>query len=134
MVFQSMPGKRKKPAKAAGPRSACPITMTLDIIGDKWTLIILRDLFTGKSQYNEFLASPEGITTNILADRLKRLTSEGLVEKTPYQTRPLRYDYTLSEKGVALQPILQEICLWANEYIPDTWIPPASFMEKKKSG
>ena len=133
MVFQSMAGNRKKPAKDAGPRSACPITMTLDIIGDKWTLVILRDLFTGKSQYNEFLASPEGITTNILSDRLKRLTAEGLVEKTPYQTRPLRYDYTLTEKGVALQPVLQEICRWANEYIPDTWIPPASFMEKTRA-
>jgi len=129
-----MPGNQKTPTKAAGSRSACPITMTLDIIGDKWTLVILRDLFTGKSQYNEFLASPEGITTNILADRLKRLTSEGLVEKTPYQTRPIRYDYTLSKKGKALQPVLQEICRWANEYIPDTWIPPASFMERKKSG
>lgn len=109
-------------------RSSCPIASTLDIVGDKWTLVVLRDLLTGKSRYSEFLDSPEGITTNILADRLTRMEASGLIEKTPYQTRPVRYSYMLTEKGRGLHPMLREMCLWANEHVEGTWTPPESFM------
>lgn len=111
-------------------RSPCPIATTLDIVGDKWTLVIVRDLLTGKRRYGEFLASPEGIPTNILADRLKRLTAAGLVEKRPYQDRPVRYEYRLTGKGTGLHPVLQEICRWANRHFPGTWPPPESFMRR----
>lgn len=113
------------------PRSGCPIATTLDIIGDKWSMIVVRDMLVGKTRYNEFLASPEGITTNILADRLKRLEQAGIVEKTPYQERPVRNSYNLTEDGEALLPVLQEICRWANARIPGTWIPPKSFMDRR---
>ena len=111
-------------------RTGCPIATTLDLVGDKWSLVIIRDMLTGKRRYGEFLDSPEGITTNILADRLKRLEAAGLIARTPYQRRPTRHDYALTEMGRALHPVLQEICIWANRYFPDTWIPPASFMER----
>ena len=113
-------------------RSACPIATTLDFLGDKWSMVVLRDLFTGKSRYGEFLDSPENISTNILADRLKRLEAEGLVTKEAYQNRPVRHAYRLTAKGAALLPVLQEISRWANHFIPGTWVPPASFMKRER--
>jgi DNA-binding HxlR family transcriptional regulator len=110
------------------PRSPCPIASSLDVIGDKWTMVILRDLLTGKSRYSEFLASPERITTNILADRLERMEVSGLILRQPYQVRPVRYEYRLTEKGRGLHPTLRALCRWANEFLPGTWTPPAEFM------
>ena len=101
------------------------------MIGDKWSMVILRDMLIGKSKYGEFLTSPEGIPTNILAERLKRLTGLGLIEKTPYQDRPVRHAYRLTERGEALLPVLQEISKWGNRFIRDTWTPPAAFMKKR---
>ena len=100
-------------------RSSCPIANTLDLIGDKWTLLIVRDmLMRDKHRYGEFLASAEGITTNILADRLKRLEENGLVAKTPYQSNPLRYEYSLTDKGKDLAPMIQEMIRWGLKHIP----------------
>ena len=113
------------------PRSPCPITTTLDIVGDRWTLVIMRDMLTDKRRFSEFLDSPEKITTNVLTDRLAQMESAGLIAKTPYQLRPKRYEYTLTEKGEALLPVLQEICRWANHYIPGTWTTPESFMRRQ---
>lgn len=112
-------------------RSGCPIASTLDIAGDRWTLVILRDLLTGKRRFSQFLTSPERITTNILTDRLATMEEAGLVTRSAYQKRPTRYEYALTRKGEALLPVLQEMCRWANAYIPGTWTPPASFMERK---
>lgn len=109
-------------------RSGCPIATTLDMIGDKWTLVLIRDMLVGKKRYQEFLTSPEGITTNILASRLKRMEEIGLISKSLYQDHPPRSEYVLTELGQSLHPVLQSICRWANAQIPDTWTPPASFM------
>ena len=113
------------------PRSGCPIATTLDLVGDRWTLVIVRDMLTGKKRFGEFLGSPERITTNILTDRLVRMEQAGLVDKTAYQTRPPRFEYRLSKKGTALLPVVQEICRWANRFMPETWTPPESFMAKR---
>ena len=113
------------------PRSQCPIANALELIGDRWTMLILRDLFIGKKRYSEFRASPEEISTNILADRLSMMEESGLVIAKPYQTRPVRFEYELTDKGFGLLPALQELCRWGNKHIPDTWVPPASFMERK---
>ncbi len=99
-------------------RSPCPIACTLDILGDKWTLLVIRDLFVGKKTYGEFQASPEGIPSNILADRLKRLLEHEIVEKTPYQQRPVRYAYTLTPKGRALGNVLKAMVQWGEAHIP----------------
>lgn len=115
----------------AEPRSGCPIANTLDLVGDRWTLVIVRDMLNGKKRYSEFLNSPERITTNILADRLSKLERSDLVSKTLYQDRPKRYEYELTEMGDALLPIVQAMCRWANEYIPGTWVAPKTFMARK---
>jgi len=82
--------KKKKIAKTNDPcnRSMCPVSCVLDLLGDKWTLLLVRDLLLGKGSYTEFQQSPEGIPTNILAERLKRLQLAGIIEKLPYQERP----------------------------------------------
>ena len=112
-------------------RSPCPIASTLDIIGDRWTLIIIRDLLNGKKRFSEFLTSPEKITTSVLTTRLGALEANGLVAREIYQTKPKRYEYILADKGRQLVPILQAMCVWGNTFIDDTWIPPASFMQQK---
>ncbi len=102
-------------------RSACPIANMLDLVGDKWSLLIVRDiLLNNKHRYNDFLASDEGITTNILADRLKRLEQYGIIDKTPYQHNPIRYDYHLTKKGHDLRPLIMEMVAWGLKYIPGT--------------
>ena len=94
-------------------RSACPIATALDVLGDRWTLVVIRDIFLGKKRYQEFLNGPEKITTNILAQRLKYLEDEELVVKTLYQEHPPRYEYSLSEKGRALAPVLSSLWDWS---------------------
>lgn len=111
-------------------RSGCPIASTLDLVGDKWSLVLVRDMLNGKKRYSEFLQSPERITTNVLADRLVKLEAAELVIKTLYQQRPKRYEYALTDKGEALLPIVQAMCRWANAFMPDTWIPPQAFMSR----
>ena len=102
-------------------RSACPIANVLDLVGDRWSLLIVRDmLLFDKHRYGNFLAADEGITTNILADRLKRLEVHGIIEKTPYQYNPVRHDYYLTEKGRALKPLVMEMVSWGLKYIPGT--------------
>ena len=123
--------QRKATSRVRPPRSPCPIANTLDILGDKWTLLVVRDLlFLGKRLYGEFMQSGEGIPTNILADRLKRLEETGLVTKEPYQSNPIRHQYRLTRKGAELFPVLREIIRWANKHIPGTSVPPASYLEK----
>src|SRR5262249_57114284 len=80
-------------------RSSCAVASTLDIVGDKWSLLVIRDLFAGKSTYGELLDAPERIPTNILADRLRRLENAGIIEKKAYQERPVRFAYALTAKG-----------------------------------
>ncbi|MGH8259447.1 MAG: winged helix-turn-helix transcriptional regulator [Steroidobacteraceae bacterium] len=101
-------------------RSACAIANSLDIVGDKWTLLVVRDLLHGKRTYGELVDSPERIPTNILAERLKRLDAAGIIVGTPYQERPLRYAYTLTPKGRALGEVLLAFVRWGKRYIPGT--------------
>lgn len=98
-------------------RSECPLAKMLDVVGDKWSLLIIRDLAMGKSTYSELESSAEGITTSVLSTRLKMLTSIGLIEKQLYQTKPKRYQYLLTEKGQSLVPLLKAIVCWAEENI-----------------
>jgi len=113
-------------------RSGCPIATTLDLLGDRWSLVLVRDMLTGKSRFGQFLDSPEGIPTNILSERLRRLRAAGLIEKKPYQERPTRYEYALTPRGERLLPVLQAISRWANAEFPDTWRPPGWFMETRE--
>lgn len=123
--------RKAKPAPAPDYRSGCPIASTMEHVGDRWTLVILRDLVNGKSRYKDFLESPERIATNILTARLDAMQSAGLITSRLYETRPKRYEYALTEKGAALLPVLQAICRWGQEHLADRWTAPASFMRKK---
>jgi DNA-binding HxlR family transcriptional regulator len=101
-------------------RSACAIANSLEIVGDKWTLLVVRDLLHGKRTYGELVDSPERIPTNILAERLKRLEATGIIIGTPYQERPVRYAYTLTPKGKALGDVLLAFVRWGTQHIPGT--------------
>lgn len=101
-------------------RSACAIANSLDLVGDKWSLLVVRDLLHGKHTYGELASSPERIPTNILADRLKRLEAAGIIVSTPYQKRPTRYAYTLTPKGTALGDVLLAFVRWGKQHIPGT--------------
>lgn len=107
-----------------GYRSTCPIANVLDIVGDKWTLLVVRDLLIlGKRRYGEFQRSPEAIPTNILADRLKRLEAAGLIKKELYQDNPPRAEYFLTRKGADLGPVLKAMGQWGQRHIPGVVIP-----------
>jgi DNA-binding HxlR family transcriptional regulator len=101
-------------------RSPCAIASSLDILGDKWSLLVVRDLLHGKHTYGQLALSPERIPTNILADRLQRLEGAGIVSRTPYQQRPVRYAYALTQKGSALRDVLLALVRWGKQHIPGT--------------
>jgi DNA-binding HxlR family transcriptional regulator len=106
-------------------RSDCPITNVLDTLGDKWTLLVIRDLVLGKRRYQEFLSSPEKIASNILADRLAKLEAAGLVTRRGYQQKPARYEYLLTNKGKGLEPVLEAIIVWGKKHYPGTRVFPS---------
>lgn len=99
-------------------RSDCPISSALDIIGDKWSLLIIRDIaMSGKNNYNEFLKSDEGIATNVLADRLSMLECAGILIKEEHPESKAKFFYRLSKQGIDLLPILVEMILWSDKYL-----------------
>ena len=101
-------------------RSSCAVASTLDLIGDKWSLLVIRDLLHGKHTYGEILQSPEGIPTNILADRLARLAHAGIIGSEAYQDRPVRYKYSLTPKGRDLGDVVLALVRWGRKHIPGT--------------
>src|SRR5213594_3085258 len=110
-------------------RSGCPLNATLEVLGDRWSLLIVRDLmFKGRTTYKDFLAGGEGIATNVLADRLQRLEAEGIIEKGRDAADARRLVYRLTTKGLALAPVLVEMIVWgAGHY--QTAAPPATIRE-----
>ncbi len=101
-------------------RSVCPIACALDLLGDRWTLLVVRDLFLGRRFFDEFLASPEGIATNILADRLAHLVDHGLAAREPDAADRRRVCYRLTAAGRSLRPVLLAVKKWGLAAIPGT--------------
>ncbi|HEX2870467.1 MAG TPA: helix-turn-helix domain-containing protein [Polyangiaceae bacterium] len=102
------------------PRSYCPINLSLEIFGDSWTLLVLRDMmFGGKRHFRELLQSDEGISSNILADRLARLVEHGLLTKSDDPTHKQKAIYSLTEKAIALLPVIVQIGAWGSRWVPD---------------
>lgn len=95
-------------------------------------MVLLRDMINGKTKYSEFLDSPEKIATNVLGDRLSKMLENGLITRNTYQTRPNRHEYHLTDKGKDLLPVLQALCRWGNRHLPGTWVPPQSFMSRRR--
>jgi DNA-binding HxlR family transcriptional regulator len=93
-------------------RSHCPVACTLDVLGDRWSLLVIRDVMRGKRRYAQFLDSPEGIPTNILADRLKRLKAKGVIRAQRYSHHPPRLEYELTPRGEDLRPIMRAMVDW----------------------
>lgn len=106
------------------PRSACPISLALEALGDGWSLLIVRDLmFKNRNTYKDFLEAEEHIASNILVDRLKRLELLGIVGKTPDPDDARRYRYRLTETGIDLAPMMTELILWSARHF-NTAAPP----------
>jgi DNA-binding HxlR family transcriptional regulator len=107
-------------------RSDCPINFALEMFGDMWSLLIIRDIvYFGKKTYGEFLASEEGIATNILANRLAHLEQQGLLVKKPSASDKRKEEYVLTETGLDLIPVLVEMANWSAEHDPHTAAPAA---------
>jgi DNA-binding HxlR family transcriptional regulator len=107
-------------------RSRCPVACTLDVLGDRWSLLVVRDVVRGKRRYAEFLESPEGIPTNILADRLKRLAATGVIRSRRYSQHPPRLEYELTAKGEDLRPILRAMVEWGVRHAGGRTPPPVA--------
>jgi|CXWL01.1.fsa_nt_gi DNA-binding HxlR family transcriptional regulator len=105
----------------------CPIAMTLDLIGDRWTILIIRDLYFGRRRFNDLLASSPGMSTKILSERLKLLEQHGLVRREIYSQHPLRAEYHLTDKGVSLEPVLNAVAMWGGKNLVDPEDAPALF-------
>lgn len=96
----------------------CSVARTLSVIGDRWTLMILRDCFMGLRRFEHFEASL-GITRHVLADRLKKLVDEGVLKKAPYGEAPVREEYRLTERGFELYPVVLSIVQWGDKHMAD---------------
>jgi DNA-binding HxlR family transcriptional regulator len=102
------------------PRSYCPINLGLEVFGDAWTLLVLRDvMFGGKRHFRELLQSEEGISSNILADRLKRLIDRGILTRDDDPTHKQKAIYSLTERGIALLPVLLQVGAWSRVHLPE---------------
>jgi DNA-binding HxlR family transcriptional regulator len=97
-------------------KTVCPVARSSEVVGDKWTTLVLREMYMGATRYEEILIQTEA-TPQMLATRLKALEADGMVERHPYQERPLRYEYRLTEKGKAFFPVIQALRTWG-----ETWI------------
>lgn len=109
-------------------RSRCPIASSLDLLGDRWTLVVIRTLIAGATSYSDLLAAPEKIATNVLSDRLRRLEASGLVSSTARRgVGKVRKTYRLTPAGADLLPVLQALSAWGEVHIPDRWRTPDWF-------
>lgn len=123
--------------KKARKRSDCPVSCSLDIWGDKWSLLIVRDLmFAKECTYGDFLKSAEGIATNILASRLQTLEENKIIEKLEHPDSKAKVLYRLARKGIDLLPVMVEINLWAEKYftIPEDRKAMLKEVKKDKTG
>lgn len=106
-------------------RSQCPVANGLDILGDRWTLLIIRDLmFTNRREFGHFLMSGEGISTNILTDRLDKLRCFGIINKQPHPEHGKKFIYDLTEQGLKLAPTIIELTLWSLDTVKNASVPP----------
>jgi len=116
-------------------RSRCPISLALDVIGDRWSLLIVRDLmFAGKRYYRELLRSDEGISSNILAERLARLVDVGILSRTGDPTHKQKAIYSLTPMGIDLLPIVAQLGIWGRKYLPVTAESGARAEQLEKGG
>jgi DNA-binding HxlR family transcriptional regulator len=109
-------------------RSACPIASALDLVGDRWTLLIVRDIAFGGATFTGFAHSAERIPRNILTERLRRMVANGLLRRERYQERPDRFRYLLTRKGADLLPVVQALGLWSAAHLGHVYPPPEALL------
>jgi DNA-binding HxlR family transcriptional regulator len=107
----------------------CSVARTLDVIGDKWSLLILRDAFYGVRRFDDF-QEDLGIARNVLTDRLQKLVATGVFERRPYEERPPRYEYRLTQKGRDLLPVLLAMITWGDRWTTDSGMPPVTLTHR----
>jgi len=119
-MYSNRMGKAKSDCRQSG----CPVAFSLDNFGDKWSIVIIRDMIlNGKKYYSEFLESPERIASNILAERLKRLEETSVITKNSDPENQKKYVYELTQKGIDLLPLVLEAVIWGSKYVPENTTP-----------
>lgn len=109
--------RRRRGLQPPAKQSRCAVAGALRIVGDRWTLVIIRDLLRGRTRFADLAAAPEGITRSVLSDRLKSLEVEGIIERRFYSEHPPRADYRLTRKGRALGPAVAALARWGARYL-----------------
>ncbi len=110
-------------------QQVCSVARALSIVGDRWTLLILRDAFLGTRRFEDFRRNT-GISRHRLSDRLNKLVDAGVFNREPYQERPQRFEYRLSRKGLALYPVLMTLAQWGNDWCDDGNGPPIEYLHR----
>lgn len=111
-------------------KQPCSLARAISVVGDRWTLVILRDCFLGIQRFDA-LEKSLGITRHVLADRLKKLVDSGVLYKTPYQQKPIREEYRLTEKGLELHPVILALVHWGDKHMVDERGAPIVHVHKK---
>jgi DNA-binding HxlR family transcriptional regulator len=111
----------------------CSVARTLDVVGERWTLLVLRDAFNGKRRFEEFAQSLP-IARNVLTDRLKTLVDRGVLAREPYQQRPERFEYRLTETGRELYPVIIGLLQWGDRHLAGAAGPPLDVFHKDCGG
>jgi DNA-binding HxlR family transcriptional regulator len=111
----------------------CSVARTLERIGDRWTMLVIRDAFLGFRRFDDFQRDL-GVARNVLTDRLARLVDDGILEKQRYQERPERFEYRLTEKGLDLWPVLVSLMKWGDRHAPADDGPPTLVLHKGCGG
>jgi DNA-binding HxlR family transcriptional regulator len=112
---------------------ACSIARTLEVLGERWTLLVIRDVFNGRRRFDQ-IQENLGVARNVLSTRLARLVDEGILEKRAYQRRPARYEYFLTEKGLDLWPVMISILAWGDRHLAEDAGPPMLIRHKGCDG
>ena len=110
-------------------KESCPVARGLSVVGDRWTILVLRDCFLGIRRFEQ-IHERLGITRHILADRLRKLETAGVLRREPYQRRPLRHQYHLTEQGKALYPLIVTLIEWANTNVPHAGEPSVTLVSR----
>lgn len=111
-------------------KETCPVARGLSVVGDRWTMLVLRDCFLGIRRFEQ-MQERLGITRHILADRLRKLEAAGVLRREVYQQRPLRHEYRLTERGKALYPLLVTLIDWANVHVPPEGEPSVRLLSRE---
>jgi DNA-binding HxlR family transcriptional regulator len=115
------------------PDQVCSVARGLEVVGERWTLLILRDVFAGRRRFDDLVESL-GITRTVLTNRLRKLVEDGVLERHCYQRNPERYEYHPTEKGRALFPVIAHLMQWGDRYYPEPAGPPRLLLHRDCGG